>query len=167
MSLLAAPRAEWPICNLQHEPALPGELQELPIRFAVTADPDEAFGVDIDAVLTGDPVVALPRPAPDLHDVALRVELNHRRRGHAALGPRRRESRSALVRCQETGPLDDLDMVLRVDGHAGNLAEYLAVRERLGPEWVNLRRRGIGGPSGSASQRREEHEHGRQSPEVC
>ena len=58
-----------PVCgagfaDLQHELSVLGEFQDVAIVVAVAADPDEAFVIDIDAVLVLEPIVTLSRSAP-------------------------------------------------------------------------------------------------------
>jgi hypothetical protein len=57
------------MADLQHELAAAGEFQDLAVLGAVAADPDEALGIDVDAVLVGRPLIALGGPAPALDNV--------------------------------------------------------------------------------------------------
>ena len=135
-----------PICSTN----LPSrrELEDVTVLLAVRREPDEALVVDVDAVLVLRPVVALARAAPGLDEIALRVELHHRRGGLAALRARRVEGRGLLVVGQRLRPLHDPDVVLRVDGDAGGLAHDPAVRERLRPGGVDLEFRDFAGFNG-------------------
>ena len=69
-------------------------------------------GIDVDAVLDLEPLVAWPRPAPCLHHVAVGVELDHRRRRHAAHRRRRLQRRRGFFRRQRRRTLDDPDVIL-------------------------------------------------------
>ena len=132
------------VANLQHEAAVAGEFQHLPIIGAVAADPDEAFRIDIDAVLALEPVVALARAAPRAQHVAGRIELDHRWRRDAADAARRVQRGALLVGGQAAGALDDPDIVRGVDRNAGDLAENPVVRQRFRPERVHLHARRLG-----------------------
>ena len=83
--------------DLHQELAVLGELQDVRVLLAVAADPDVALVVDMDAVVGFRPLVALARPAPGAHQVAVRIELQDRRRRAAALGDRRIELGAPLV----------------------------------------------------------------------
>jgi hypothetical protein len=121
--------------DLQHEPAVARELQHLRHRAAGTAaDPDVARVIDVDAVLADAhagfrPVVAFPRPAPRPHDVAVRVELDHRRRGVTAQARRRAGGRSELARRQAPRPMHDPDVIPVVHGDARDLPHRPVVRQ--------------------------------------
>src|SRR3954468_7670171 len=78
------------LADLQDELAVLVELQKLVVRdrleprqleagAIVASDPDEALIVDVDAVLALDPFVAGAGPAPGLDEVAVGIELQHRR----------------------------------------------------------------------------------------
>jgi hypothetical protein len=73
-----------------------------------------------------------------LHDVAVRRELDHRRRGLAAAAARRVEGGAFLVVGEGARPLDDPDMVLRIHRHPGHLAQDPVVGQRLRPERIDL-----------------------------
>src|SRR4029077_9040216 len=57
--------------DLQHELSVLSEFQDVTVVVAIAADPDEAFGIDIDAVLVFEPVVALAWPTPGLEQIAV------------------------------------------------------------------------------------------------
>jgi len=69
-----------PLADLHDELTSSGELQDL-IFGAIAPNPDKTLRVDIDAVLGLRPLITDPRPAPTLHEVTVRIELKHRRRG--------------------------------------------------------------------------------------
>ena len=77
------------LADLHHELAVAGELQDEAVVLVVAAEPDEALvdrrGCRAPAWASRSPA----RPAPGLHHVALGIELDHRRRRHAALRARR------------------------------------------------------------------------------
>src|SRR5262245_14272229 len=49
--------------DLQHEPAVHGELEKLPVLLAVAGKPNEIVAVDENAVLALGPLIALPATA--------------------------------------------------------------------------------------------------------
>ena len=155
---VVAGRTSRRVADLQQEPALPGELQHLPIGLSVAADPDGASGIDVDAVLAGEPIVALAGFAPGLYEVALRIEFDDGRRKDATLRPGRRERCPSLVLCQGTRALDGPDMVVSVHSDAGDLTEYSVVWERLRTKWVNLYPWRVRGTNASAKRKRQERE---------
>ena len=126
--------------DLQQERAVARELQDLAVTLPVAPDPDVVQVVDEDAVLLVRPLVAVAGTAPGLDDVALLVELDHRRRRHAALGGRWVDRRAALAVGQRSGPVQHPDVVARVDGHTDDVPEQPLVRQRLRPERVHLQR---------------------------
>src|ERR1700675_4819447 len=81
------------MADLQEEFPIGGELQHHAVGGLavpagprrVAADPDVALKIDGNAVFARRPLVALARPAPRAHDIALTIELNHRRGGEAAV----------------------------------------------------------------------------------
>ena len=96
-----------------------------------------------DAVLRR-PIIAFPGSAPECSSPR-RVEFHDRRRGHAAFRPRRVLRRALLVLGQRTRPMNDPDMVLRIDRDAADLAHDPVVGQRLGPERIDLEFRDIAG----------------------
>jgi len=140
--------------DLLQELAVVRELQDVGVRSlagggvatAVAADPDIALVIDGDAVVRRRPHIGLVgrRAAPSGDDVASRVELDHRRRRHAAFAERRVGHRAdLLLRVERVVPVDDEHMVTVVDADADHVAEHPVVGERLGPEWVDFERRRI------------------------
>src|SRR5437867_5621693 len=75
--------------DLHQELALVRELEDVRVGSPVSADPDVVLVVDRDSVIRLRPLVPLPGAAPRLHQVALRIELEDRRRGGAAFAERR------------------------------------------------------------------------------
>src|SRR3972149_4056605 len=118
--------------------------QALAVRRALEDDlvhapePDVAVLVDVDAVLGARPELAVAGAAPGAHDVALRIELEHRRRRRAAVGPGRVLHLTGLALGQRTGAVGEPDVVALVDGDAGDLAEDPVVGQGLRPEGVYL-----------------------------
>ena len=77
-------------------------------------------------------------------EVARRVELEDRRRRHAALVGGFRVGRRADLgarRHRVVAAVHDPDVILRVDGDAGDRSEQPVIRQRLGPERIDLERR--------------------------
>ena len=83
--------------DLRYELAVEGEFQDRVVVVGVAADPDEAFLVDLDAVLAPDPFIAVAGAAPGAQQIAVGVEFQHRRRRDAAFRTRRRQRRALLV----------------------------------------------------------------------
>src|SRR5258706_9512780 len=116
-----------------------GEFQHHALVLAIAAKPDIALVVDEHAVLVGRPVITLGRlrPAPRLDDVALLVELDHRRRREAAFGlVAPLGALVAVVHGART--LADPDIVVLVDENAADLSEDPILRQWLGPRRVDL-----------------------------
>ncbi len=104
-------------------------------------DPDVALAST--AMPPGDRGHSYPAPGPPqwLDECAGLIELEHRRRRKTALvGGRRVRGRAHLrSRVERVGAaVDDPDVVLRVDRDAGDRAEEPVIRQRLGPERVDL-----------------------------
>src|SRR5262249_6104093 len=74
--------------DLQQELALLRKLEDVGVLFTVTADPDIALVIDMDAVIGLRPFISRPGTTPRSHKVALRVEDQHRWSRAAALGNR-------------------------------------------------------------------------------
>jgi hypothetical protein len=72
------------LANLHDELTVSRELENL-ILFTVAANPDETVRIDVNAMLVLRPVIAVRGSAPALDEVALRVELQHGRRGPCQL----------------------------------------------------------------------------------
>ena len=122
---------------LGDELAVLGELHDVRVARAVAADPHHAGVVDEDAVVRVGPVVALPGATPALDQVAGLVEGEHAGRAGAAVAGLQLER--LLVGGQGVGAaVDDPDVVAGVDPHADGVAEHPVVRQRLGPERVDL-----------------------------
>ena len=107
---LAVHHARALLAELRHELAVARELQDVRVGTAVAADPHDALVIDDDAVVRVGPVGMQRRTAPAVHDVAGRIEGDHRRRRVAALadavGPgvySRRRWRSAGGRSRGPG----------------------------------------------------------------
>jgi hypothetical protein len=127
------------------ECAVAGELVDVPAGLDIVADPDEIIVVDEDAVAVIAPLVIGAVAAPALHHLAGLVELDHRRRRHAAdhIG---RGRGALLAGIERAGALVDPDMVLRIDGDAADGADDPVPRQRLRPcrvdqEFRRLRQR--------------------------
>src|SRR5262249_36637523 len=113
------------------------------VVLVVAAEPDGVL-VDANAVFLLRPFVASPIPAPGLHDIAVRIELDDWGRRDAALGARWILPGRRLEPCQAAWPLHDPDVVALIDRHACDLAERPVVGQRLGPERVDLELRDLG-----------------------
>src|SRR5438445_8622944 len=72
------------LADLHHELAVGGEFQDRVVVVGIAADPHETFLIHFDAVLAADPLVAFAGTAPGAQQIAVGVELEHRRRRHAA-----------------------------------------------------------------------------------
>ena len=103
----------------------------------VAAQPDVVLTVDEDAVLVAWPIVSRTGAAPALHEVAVLIELEHRRGREAALGYRRIQVRAAFVVRERARTLIHPDVIMRVDGDPADLAEDPFVGQRFGPEWID------------------------------
>ncbi len=125
------------LADLQHEPAVHGELEDLAVVLVVAGEPDEIVVVDVDAVLALRPIVTGPRPAPVADEIPRGVEHQHGRRRSAALGLRRILLGRALALVERAGPLHHPNMVESVDPDAGHLPEQPVVGQRLRPERID------------------------------
>src|SRR5262249_61041370 len=76
------------LADLEHELSVLREFEDMTIIIAVATDPDEAFVIDINAVLVLEPIIALAGSAPSLEQIAVGVELHHRRSREAGFGAR-------------------------------------------------------------------------------
>ena len=129
-------------------------------RALVAADPGEALVVDVDAVLALGPLVAVARAAPGLDEIPGGIEHHDRRR-----------SLGGVLGLQRARTVQHVDVVLRVDGDAGGVAEF-PLRRHLGPgridregrngtDLLRLRARVRGDEaSGSGHDRGERHDCG-------
>jgi hypothetical protein len=128
------------VADLQQELAVLGELEDLGVLLAVAADPHITLVVDVDAVIGLRPLVALAGAAPCVHQFAVRIEGQHRRRAAAALGDRRIELGAFLIVVERGGAaVDDPDIVLLVGPDPDRHAEQAL--ERLGPERIDFEHR--------------------------
>src|SRR5690606_28359736 len=95
------------------------------------------------------------RAAPGVDEVALRVELEDRRRRQAALSRGRVLRRAQLRARVAVAAVDDEDVVARVHAHADRGTQDPVVGQGLGPERVYLEDRGLlGRPAGGRLERR-------------
>ena len=128
-----------------HVPVL-RELHDVRVAAAVPADPDVALVVDEDPVVRLRPLVALVVltgfAAPRLHDMAVLVEREDRRRADAAI-PRRRILLGSRLAPGERGrtPVDHPDDVLVVHPDADRIPEKPVLGKRLRPERIHLEER--------------------------
>src|SRR6185503_2271496 len=140
--------------ELLDERAVGLELQDVAVVAAVAANPDVALRVRRDAVVRFRPFIrrARLRAAPRAHQVAFLIELEHRRRGQAALGLGRVGEGVNLLRLERAGAaMNDVDVILLVDADADDVAHHPVIRERLRPHRVDFEARrlraglGLGG----------------------
>jgi hypothetical protein len=134
IAVVALPR----LADLQDELAVHGELEELAVLLAVAGKPDEIVAVDEDAVLALGPLIALPRSTPVADQVAGLVEQQHRGSGDAAFCFRWILLGRAFARRERSRSMHDPDAIIFVGGNAGNLPEQPVVRQRFGPERIDL-----------------------------
>ena len=106
------------LADLHQELAVGRELRDLVVLLAVAADPDAAVLVHENSVLVLRPVVALAGPAPGAQQIAVGIELHHRRRGGAALRGGRVLRCALLVVEQALRAVDDPDAVVAIGGEA-------------------------------------------------
>src|SRR5204863_5967283 len=99
------------LADLHQELPVARELEDHAVPGPIAGDPHVVVIVDIDAVLVVRPRMPRPRPAPGGHEVALAVELEHRRRRLTAERARRIERGAALVLGEAPRPLDDPDVI--------------------------------------------------------
>src|SRR5262249_17498204 len=83
------------------------------------------------------PGIAWAVAGPALHHLAVLIELDHRRRRHAAFHVRC-GCGALLARVERTRALVDPDVVLRIDRDAADGADDPVARQRLRPAWVDL-----------------------------
>ena len=104
-------------------------------------NPDVALRVHREAARRLRPGVALPGSAPARDEHALLIELEHERRRRAAEAGRwRSEHHPLLVGLERVAAaMDDPDVILRVDGDAGDRAEHPGlIREGPRPPGIDL-----------------------------
>jgi hypothetical protein len=153
--VIAAARAG--LADLHHELAVAAELEHRTVLAVVAAEPDRRF-VDANAVFLPRPIEALPGAAPSLHEVAFRIELDHRRGGNAADRGRRIAGAKRLPAREAARPMDDPDMIALVDRDTRDLADRPVVGQRLRPERIDLELRHL---LGGGIRRPSHHERGR------
>ena len=133
---------------LRHELAVARELQDVRVVRPVAADPHETLVVDHDAVVRLGPLVATGRvgTAPAAHQVAGRIEFEHRRRRDAAFADartgRRRLSELGAVETGRAGIVAAMNqpyVVAIVHGEADGLTEYPVVGHRFRPERIHFK----------------------------
>ena len=141
---------------------------------AIARDPDIVVLVDIDAMLAVGPDAAvgrlamafqparIGRAAPGAQQLAVGVELQHRRRGiaavgHGAIGARKAQPVLAVTAAagfqrrfvggHGARAVIDPDVIVMVDIEPADLAQHPAMRQRRGPAGIGdkARRRGGGG----------------------
>src|SRR5712691_3581341 len=128
------------VTNLHHEFAGLREFQQLVIprrletgQFSrgaiVSANPHEAFIVDMDAMLPLRPFIPACRPTPGLDKIALCIEHHYWRRGHGG-----------LIGWQRPWPVQNPHTILRVDSDARRISE-LPLRRHLRPGGIYLEHR--------------------------
>ena len=108
---------------------------------AIAADPDVAFVVDGDSVIGGRPIVALARSAPVPDEIALFVELENRRRRHAALRGGRIRGGVIFHSFERSAAVNDPDVILGVDRNADGHAQQPMIRQRLRPHGIDFKTR--------------------------
>ena len=97
-----------------------------------------------DAVVRRRPLVAFTRPTPVAHEIAFRIELEHRRRAGTAFAGRRLQLEPLLVVAERRGSaMDDPDVIALVDRHTDRRSEDPMIGQRLGPERIHLEVRSL------------------------
>ena len=135
------------LADLQQELAVARELRDQAVHHrlsaaAVAAEPDIAFVVDVYAVVRAGPLIVVAvLAAPVAEDIARLVEFEHVRSGPAAFPGRRIHFGGPLVRVERLGAMDDPHVILGIDRHADHRADHPMIRQRLGPERVDLESR--------------------------
>ena len=128
--------------DLQQKLSGLGEFQKVRVLLAVAGDPHVVFVVDEDAVLGIGPVVALPRTTPGLKEIPGLIEFQNRRRRSTAIGRFVAEILVVLVGGART--MDHPDVVVGIDGDAGNLSQNPVVGQMLGPIRIGFKLRQLG-----------------------
>jgi len=136
--------------------AVERELQKLAVGVGVAADPDKPAIIDLDAVLAPDPFIARAGAAPRPQQIALDVELQHRRCRHAALSAWRIQRRIFFGIIERARALDHPDMALPIDGDAADLSHDPVVGQLLRPGRIHRESRDFAGGSraGQEAERR-------------
>src|SRR4051812_4988680 len=127
LSIVAAPSLSV-AADLLQEAAVAREFQQDVVICAVAGDPDIVLMVYVDTVLVLWPSRVVARPAPGLHQVALRVEFEHGRGRDAAVRARWDQRCAALIFGQAARPVDHPYMVAPIGGDPGCLSDLPAVR---------------------------------------
>src|SRR5262245_20108630 len=121
---------------LRQELAVLSEFQDVGVVRAVAADPDVAFMINGDPVVRLRPLVTLSRTAPVPDQGAGLIEFENRRGLRAACAGLL--IRGGFVRRERVGPMNDPDVVLRVNAYADRHPDVPVVRQRLRPQRINL-----------------------------
>ena len=145
--LVVLPQRRERLAWLRLRSAMTEIPQELPVArelqdaLATSAgrEPDVTVPIHDNGVLVLGPERMMPGPAPRTQQVARRVELEDRRRGHAALGARRRRGSAVLVGPDVARAAEDPDMVVVVRDHRRDpLQQVLVPQRHLRPGRVDL-----------------------------
>jgi len=128
--------------DLQQEFSVLGEFQDVGVFCPVAADPDVALVVDENPVVRLRPLVTRAGSAPVPQQIALLVELEHRRRRTAALAGGRVQLRALLhIGKGRRAAMNDPDVVLVVRPHAYGHAEQPMIRQGLRPQRIDFENR--------------------------
>ena len=141
---LAGARARATV--LREELTITRELHDVRVSRPVPADPDVVVVVHGDAVVGRRPLplTRIGWASPRAYEVAVRVELEHGRRGRAALAHRGVLCRAELCPSRELVggvPLHEPDVIPRIDVHPNRRAHDPVVGQRFRPERIDLERR--------------------------
>ncbi len=156
-----------PICSRNSPSAV--NLRMCASVAALPPDPDVALVIDVNPVLVLRPFVPVAGTAPGAQHRAVRRELDHRRRRHAA-----HAVLAALAGVEGPRTVQHPDVVVGVDVDARDLPEHPVVGQLARPERVDaelrdvlpgLGRLGLSGARGAGGQR-ERHERARNSDPV-
>ena len=142
---VGAAAAHARLAELLEELAFPREFQELRIFGAAAGQPHDVFLIHEHAVLGLRPVVAWARATPRVNQRAALIELEDRRRRHAAIRFRRVVIRAgeALVGQQARGPLQDIKVILPIDSQSSDGADRPVLGQRLRKRGVVLEDRDL------------------------
>ena len=108
---------------------------------AVAANPHVALVIHGNAVIRVGPVIALARSAPMTDQVAFFVELENRRRGHAAFRGRWLRRGINLHRLEGIRSVHDPDVILCIHRHADRHALHPMIGKRLRPQGIHFKAR--------------------------
>ena len=161
LAILHRTQAGVGLADLQEELAGAAELEHLRIARPVAADPHVALVIDGDAVIRRRPLVAGAGTAPVSDQLAVGIELEHRRRRTAALVGQLRLERLLLVRQRRRAAMDHPDVVALVHRDADRRAEHPVVRQRLRPVGIDLEVRRLHGVLALAGQLARDKKAGR------